>query len=604
MSSSNDLSHRTLTIGSDKDKDGMRDTMRFDEFTAAFVRDGESIPDALDRHGRALVLDSRSHELVAILPHVRNLDLADHPYAQIFVGLLANSTVPKDVDLAFTMIDEATATFTARDDDAGLAEVLWVRGMVLLGMGDLAGASKAWKQSIDMDPPSPQVDALSLANLAYGSFCENGDVEDGLTLVATAVASARARGNRRGEGVALSYTGYLQIQTGRFELAEQSFLLAHDAFSLEAEPPYEWPMTFAGLGSLAGIRGQAIEADTAFLRGILLARQMQNTRYEAIVRLLRADYTMSHDARRAHADCRFAEKTFSAVDDRRWASMARRVRADVALAAGEIETAQLLAEQLLPRLDNPIEHSRCLLTAARAHLRAGNTDTAALRAGQAVAELSPTGASFVLVEALLLLAECDPVRAPAAIAQARSLTTDDPGFGQLWAARPTLQVRVLGRQSIRVGDTELRFRTSRAEHLILILALAGGRGVSADIVSESLWPGADAVKRPSNLSTAIYDARQALGSEAWRLHRSGSQFWLDLDGAVVDYDDAMRRSRGTGPRDGSEPVDHAEADRARAVEQLRLEILPTIGFEPWVARANQRRRAFLELLGERQAPEG
>ena len=582
----------------------MSTAMGFDELVAQMVQDGESIPDALDRQGRAIVLDSRADEFVAMLPRVRELDLSEHPYAQIFVGLLANSTIPKNIDLTLAMIGEAAATLTARGDTVGLAMVLWVRGNVLLGVGDLSGASRAWKRSIDIDPSSVLVDDLSLANLAYGSFCSTGGVDDALALAAAAVASSRERNHGRGEGLGLVYTGYLQIHAGRFDLAERSFALADDSFAAEDEAPYEWPLVFAGMGALAGIRGQIVEADTAFLRGILLSRQMQNTWYEAIVRTLRADHTMNHDSRRAHTDCRFAQKVFDDVGDTWWAATARRVRADAALAAGEIETARLLAEQLLPRLDHPIERCRCLMTAGRAHLLAGDIDAAGQRAAEAVGIVRPTGAAYVLVEALLLLAECDPDRAPAAIEQARALSTDDLGYAQLWATRPTLRVQVLGRQSVRVGDTELRFRTSRAEHLILILALAGGRGVGTAMVSDALWPDSHPDKRPSNLSTATYDARQALGSEAWRLHRSGSQFWLDLDGAVVDYDEAMRRARGIRPLIEPVPAGHAEAeaDRWAAIELLRCEILPTIGFEPWVAEANDRRRSFLELLGNPQRP--
>ena len=78
---------------------------------------------------------------------------------------------------------------------------------------------------------------------------------------------------------------------------------------------------------------------------------------------------------------------------------------------------------------------------------------------------------------------------------------------------------------------------------MLLLAIAGGRGIDNERVGHALWPDGDPGKMPSNLSSAAYDARQALGPEAWRLHRAGSQFWLDLDGAFVDLDDAMRRVR-------------------------------------------------------------
>ena len=223
---------------------------------------------------------------------------------------------------------------------------------------------------------------------------------------------------------------------------------------------------------------------------------------------------------------------------------------------------------------------------SRSHLRAGDLAEAAQRADQAVRSLESTGATYLLVTALLLLAESDPMRAPDAIERARGLTTPDPAYTRLWDARPNLRVHVLGRQTVHVGDDLVEFRTTKAEQLVLLLAIAGGRGIDNERVGHALWPDGDPGKMPSNLSSAAYDARQALGPEAWRLHRASSQFWLDLDGAFVDLDDAMRRVR------------RADSDAARraAIDDLRQEILPTLVSDRWVREANSRRDTYLAPL--------
>ncbi|HEY5153396.1 MAG TPA: hypothetical protein VIJ47_01595, partial [Acidimicrobiales bacterium] len=230
-------------------------------------------------------------------------------------------------------------------------------------------------------------------------------------------------------------------------------------------------------------------------------------------------------------------------------------------------------------------------------LATGDQPGAAERADEAVRSLEPTGASFFLSEALLLLADTDPVRAPDAIERARQLRNDDAAYARLWAARPNLRVQVLGRAAVSVGSTPVRFRTSRAELLVLMLTLAGGRGIDSGKVAAALWPGGAAAKVASNLSTATYDARQALGSEAWRLHRSGSQLWLDLDGAYVDLDEAMTRVRRPAGIGADPPVDlQIEQDRLEAQRALRQEILPAMDFEPWVIEANDRRRTFIDQM--------
>ena len=178
------------------------------------------------------------------------------------------------------------------------------------------------------------------------------------------------------------------------------------------------------------------------------------------------------------------------------------------------------------------------------------------------------------------------MRAPDAIERARGLTTPDLAYTRLWDARPNLRVHVLGRQTVHVGDELVEFRTTKAEQLVLLLAIAGGRGIDNERVGHALWPDGDPGKMPSNLSSAAYDARQALGPEAWRLHRASSQFWLDLDGAFVDLDDAMRRVR------------HAESDdeRRAALADLNQEILPTLVSDRWVREANLRRDSYIAPL--------
>lgn len=573
--------------------------MLWGQFTAELVRDGEPFEEALEREARTMVVASQYESLLPHLHHLAALDLRDRPFSQLLVALLANAEVPKQTELTFARLDAATETLAARHDTDGEAIAVWARGNVLLGLGDVANAARCWRRAADLDPTTELVEDMSLANLAYASYCVSGDVDDALHLAGSAVESARARNHGRGEGLALVYSAHLQITAGRFGEAERALTAAEEAFaaaSSEAEPVYEWPLVYAGMGALAGLRGHDAAADTAFLRGVLLARQLENPWYEAIVRTFRADHTKTVDTRRAHADCRYALHEFDALGDQWWAAIAMRVRADAALMSGEVEAARQLALGALERLDNPVERGRGLVSLSRASLAAGDRAAATQRADEAVRSLEPTGAAFLLCEALLLLADCDALRAPAAIERARSLSTSDLGFTRLWSARPTLHVQVLGRAVISVADAPVTFRTTRAEHLVFMLALAGGRGVEANQIMSALWPDAAPSKVASNLSTATYDARQALGSEAWRLQRVGAQVWLDLDGATVDLHDAMRRARaqhGSITADDSERRAEEGRERSAALQSLRQEILPALTFEPWVAAANERREAFL-----------
>jgi DNA-binding SARP family transcriptional activator len=560
--------------------------MLLGKFAAEIVQNGETFEEALDREARLLVVESRAESLLPLLHQLLSLDLSDQPFAQLLIALLANHEVPKNTTLAFERLEAATAVLVARGDRDGQAIASWVRGNILLGVGDVAGAARAWRRAADLDPETDLVEDMSLANLAYASYGMNGNVTESLALATSAAASARKRNDERAEGLALIYCAELEILAGRFEDAERALIRADEAFGEASggEPVYEWPLAHAGIGALAALRGRREEADTAFLRGVLLARELGNPWYEAITRTFRADHTLAWDSLRAHADCRWALNTFRSVSDSWWGTIVLRVRADAALAAGEVEASRQLALSALAEMHNPVERGRCLTTLGRAMLAGGDQEAAAQRADEAVRALETTGADFLLCDALLLSAECDPPRAPDAIERARRLTTSDPAFAQLWSGRPSLRIEVLGRCSVSVGTTPVRFRTSKAEALVLMLALAGGRGIETGQIASCLWPDGASGKAASNLSTATYDARQALGSESWRLHRSGSQLWLDLDGAFVDLDDAMQRAHSRIPGEWRE-----------ALLDLSQEVLPTLRFEEWVTKVNQRRETFLTL---------
>ena len=428
--------------------------MLFAQLVADMAHADEGHAQALGRSARELLRGGRTDLLAPHLHRLRSLELGDQPYAQILVAELTRQTAPSALDEALDLIERARATFEAGGDQAGVAFSWWAHGNQLLSVGDLEGASAAWRLAVQLDPTVDPVEGLALANLAFTSYCLDGRVPAALAMAGEAAEAARERGHGRAEGLALVHCGYLEAVAGQLSAAEASFRAADQVFAAQPTMSIEWPMAQAGLGSLAAIRGAPAEADDAYLCGLLLARELHSSRDEAIVRLQRAGHTADLDARQAHVDCRYALHTFEALGDRWWANEARMVRAQAALASGEPEAARMVADALSPRLTNPVARARCLITAGRAHLAARDIETAVERAGAARRAVGGTGASYIEVLALLLEAECDPGRAPEAITRARTLSEGEPALDHTWRSRPRLEVRVLGNQTMRVGGRD------------------------------------------------------------------------------------------------------------------------------------------------------
>lgn len=106
----------------------------------------------------------------------------------------------------------------------------------------------------------------------------------------------------------------------------------------------------------------------------------------------------------------------------------------------------------------------------------------------------------------------------------------------------TLRICLLGDAGIWLGEDRLVFLTHRAELAVFCLALTGRAGLHREVLVERLWPGAPADRGRQRLRTLLWQARMALGSEAWRLARRQQTVRLDITGAVVDLVAARRRA--------------------------------------------------------------
>lgn len=100
-----------------------------------------------------------------------------------------------------------------------------------------------------------------------------------------------------------------------------------------------------------------------------------------------------------------------------------------------------------------------------------------------------------------------------------------------------LHIRVMGQPSLQLGGQDLLFKTRRALALALYLALEGPQ--PQDSLLELFWPDAP---HGGSLRTAALHLRQALGTEAWRLHTQWCGLSLDLSGASLDVQELSRLS--------------------------------------------------------------
>lgn len=161
----------------------------------------------------------------------------------------------------------------------------------------------------------------------------------------------------------------------------------------------------------------------------------------------------------------------------------------------------------------------------------------------------------------------------------------------------TVEIALLGGFGIVVDGVPLdaRWPTRRARELVELLALAPGHALPRDAVVDALWPHLDATAGGAQLRKAAHHARQALGTPAAVVVRTGEvalfpEATVTTD--VAEFLAAAERAQAGG-----------DADAARATaSRWRGELLPHARYEEWTLAPRRlladRRADLLRLAGD------
>ena len=110
---------------------------------------------------------------------------------------------------------------------------------------------------------------------------------------------------------------------------------------------------------------------------------------------------------------------------------------------------------------------------------------------------------------------------------------------------PTVRVDVLGSLRLVIDGKPVEVRGPKRRAVLAILAMAGGRAVTADHLVDALWPSAPPESGRAALHTHVSRLRGHLGSGAARLVTLDGGYRLALDPGGLDVERA--RAVGAGP---------------------------------------------------------
>ena len=457
----------------------------------------------------------------------------------------------------------------------------FVRGSRALGRGDLDNAGAWWEQSREYlaDDEGP-LNEIALANLGLAEY-QGGDLQAAYSTTEQALALARRRRNRRGEGLALLYLAFFSLWSGEFSRAETLLATSRRVYGEipDAFDRFEASLVDAELAALHALRWHSASAEAMFDAALATSESLDTRWFTAIIRTLRAELCAPWNPVRSISDANLAIDFLEGVmRDDWWSRWATRALAMADAHAGNLETATQSLTELLQRDLNSVERVWTMLALAECLVRAEDSPAAIKTLHEALPLSHKAGARYLRVRALCLLSQADVENRQAWRAQALEIMDRDPAFRSLLTGSKPLRIEAFGRGRIVLGDKQVKFATRHAEAAVFILSLAGYDGVNAETLAEKLWPNVASSVWPGRVRTLLWQIRRALGEEAWRLERDGTIVRFDVAGAAFDVDEARHLAR-TVLQGFNVPAE----DHARLVASLRQPLLGAYQYEEWLS---------------------
>jgi tetratricopeptide (TPR) repeat protein len=536
------------------------------------LRTGQVQLSELDRQAPELLGSGRSVRLPGRLEELADLQFRGHPWARLLVGCALGDTDSSD-RRGLEHMRAALRTFRRRGDERGAAYAYFILGCRAGERGDIARAASWWEKAHHAAGPAPPGLELMLAHRFLDAYA-SGRLPQALTMAEEAVALARIRGNLRAEATALVNFAFVQLWIGDFGVASDTLDVAEDTFAEvpDAADRYAWPLCFGARAVLHALRGEIAAADKEFARAVDAAREIRSDWYEAIIRAVRAEFTAQLDHRQAWADARWALAELEGRADQWWSAWAAHSMGVAAREAGMPDAAMALLRKVLERPQTPLERARSLLILGETLIGAGRGSDAVPVLREAAEVFASAGARYWTVRCHARLAKADPAEARRWWSRVRRAATDDPAYRILFDG-DSLILRAFGPGQIRCEGHPLRVRTHNCERALFMLALAGPGGLHTEELADRLWP-ADFVehrKLLGRIRTLLWEMRQVLGAQAWRLERDGPIVRFDTLGVSFD----LLEARGSACT-ASGPAAREIADR------LRGPLLTRWRYEEWV----------------------
>ena len=286
-------------------------------------------------------------------------------------------------------------------------------------------------------------------------------------------------------------------------------------------------------GAVASLRGESERAETLFASALDVAGGRVVDQSRAIAFAMRAAFAGEGRPERALADVSQARTIAGDLGGPELVTVASIGEGWARSEIGQYDEAIKVLRHVTDARPDTLEGSVARLRLSEVLLRTGNRNVARKEVDIAREIFLALNARYWAARAVLLTGAIDRDRGGRWLKHARQLALPDPAYQRLFLPEGVLRIELSASPAVRRDGEPIDFLTRHAEATVRSLAAAGDDGVSSEDLVGMFWPTMSKVRQHASLRTVLWQARNSLGADAWRLQRRGDVVVFDVSGVEL-----------------------------------------------------------------------
>ncbi len=305
--------------------------------------------------------------------------------------------------------------------------------------------------------------------------------------------------------------------------------------------PGPWPDEIAAqvvfqrsLGAvLSSLRGNRDDAETGFLDALALRGGQPVDEARVIAYSMRAAFASDGLPERALDDVGRARELSSAVGNSQLAAVASIGEGWALSELGQLEEAASVLQDATENLPDSLGRSVAQLRLAEVELMMGDRVSARSSVDRARETFLKAEARYWAARAVLLTGSIDRDRGGRWLKLARELALPDLAYERLFLPEGALSIDLSAKSPVCRDGMPIVFLTRHAEAAVRLLAMSGSEGMSVQHIADVFWPDVPLDRQRARLRTLLWQARNSLGADAWRVQRQHDLVVFDRSGVDV-----------------------------------------------------------------------